>query len=184
MSRAKIRQIFLPARLPGECSVLNVRNATCTVNLLIAWQAFNVVFLRSIELTPQFEDLEHRVLNLIDTVTYETFAYTSRALFEKDKLTFTALVCIIPKTGWQCRKKCLIKISLLYEFNRNYFFKAVCILQDTKQEVSTSIIIIRASKVIPAYLLVLPLNALLFAWLLSDINFKFIFLFVILYTKH
>nr|CAB3238531.1 dynein beta chain, ciliary-like [Phallusia mammillata] len=55
-------------------------------------KAFSVVFLRAIELTPQFDSVDERVTNLIDTVTYETFAYTSRGLFEKDKLIFTALV--------------------------------------------------------------------------------------------
>lgn len=32
--------------------------------------------------------LKKRILNLIDNITYQTFIYTSRGLFEKDKLTF------------------------------------------------------------------------------------------------
>ena len=55
-------------------------------------QAFRVVFLRSFKLTDQHESVEDRVNALIDTVTYETFSYTNRGLFEKDKLTFTAMV--------------------------------------------------------------------------------------------
>uniref|UniRef100_H2Y9A0 Dynein axonemal heavy chain 11 n=1 Tax=Ciona savignyi TaxID=51511 RepID=H2Y9A0_CIOSA len=55
-------------------------------------KAFKGVFIRSIELTEKFEAVDERVMSLIDSVTYETFAYTSRGLFEKDKLIFTALV--------------------------------------------------------------------------------------------
>nr|XP_018673081.1 dynein beta chain, ciliary [Ciona intestinalis] len=55
-------------------------------------KAFKGVFIRSIELTEKFDDVDERVRCLIDSVTYETFAYTSRGLFEKDKLIFTSLV--------------------------------------------------------------------------------------------
>ena len=53
------------------------------------------MFMRAIAITPAFENVSERVENLIDTVTYETFVYTSRGLFEKDKLIFTALVRFI-----------------------------------------------------------------------------------------
>jgi len=36
------------------------------------------------------EDVKSRVNILIDLVTYSTFNYISRGLFERDKLTFTA----------------------------------------------------------------------------------------------
>lgn len=35
-------------------------------------------------------DVKSRVNTLIDCVTYSTFNYISRGLFERDKLTFTA----------------------------------------------------------------------------------------------
>lgn len=56
------------------------------------FQAFNNVFQRSISTAPEDEEMHERVRNLIDTVTFNTFQYTSRALFEKDKLTFTVQV--------------------------------------------------------------------------------------------
>ena len=64
-----------------------------------------MVFMRAIAITPAFENVSERVEKLIDTVTYETFVYTSRGLFEKDKLIFTALV------GFSDRLVCL---SLLF----------------------------------------------------------------------
>uniref|UniRef100_H2Y999 AAA+ ATPase domain-containing protein n=1 Tax=Ciona savignyi TaxID=51511 RepID=H2Y999_CIOSA len=65
---------------------------TTNNNNLNIFKAFKGVFIRSIELTEKFEAVDERVMSLIDSVTYETFAYTSRGLFEKDKLIFTALV--------------------------------------------------------------------------------------------
>ena len=46
-------------------------------------------------------DVNLRVLNLIDNITYSVFVYTSRGLFEKDKLTFTSQVAfqILLKSG-------------------------------------------------------------------------------------
>lgn len=38
------------------------------------------------------DDVKLRVLNLIDSITYSVFMYTSRGLFEQDKLTFTSQV--------------------------------------------------------------------------------------------
>lgn len=42
------------------------------------------------ETAEAFEDVKCRVNTLIDCVTYSTFNYISRGLFERDKLTFTA----------------------------------------------------------------------------------------------
>ena len=41
---------------------------------------------------PVDDDVNQRVLNLIDSITYSVFTYTSRGLFEVDKLTFTSQV--------------------------------------------------------------------------------------------
>lgn len=57
-------------------------------------KAFIVVFHRSIALTPSAEDTKQRVILLQDSVTYQVFLYTCRALFERDKLTFTAQMAI------------------------------------------------------------------------------------------
>lgn len=38
------------------------------------------------------ENVKERVENLIDSITYSVFMYTSRGLFERDKLTFVSQV--------------------------------------------------------------------------------------------
>lgn len=53
-------------------------------------QAFNVVFHKAVAMAEASEDVKSRVNTLIDCVTYSTFNYISRGLFERDKLTFTA----------------------------------------------------------------------------------------------
>ena len=55
-------------------------------------KAFSVVFHKAIERATPSEELKQRVENLIDSITYSVFMYTSRGLFEKDKLTFTSQV--------------------------------------------------------------------------------------------
>ncbi|XP_033993365.1 dynein heavy chain 11, axonemal isoform X1 [Trematomus bernacchii] len=53
-------------------------------------KAFNVVFHKAVAMAEACEDVKSRVNILIDLVTYSTFNYISRGLFERDKLTFTA----------------------------------------------------------------------------------------------
>uniref|UniRef100_H3ASB2 Dynein, axonemal, heavy polypeptide 9 like n=1 Tax=Latimeria chalumnae TaxID=7897 RepID=H3ASB2_LATCH len=53
-------------------------------------KAFNVVFHKAVQQAGQSVDVRGRVNNLIDCITYSTFIYISRGLFERDKLTFTA----------------------------------------------------------------------------------------------
>jgi dynein heavy chain len=50
------------------------------------------VFHKAIERAEEAEDVSERVNNLIDSITYSVFMYTSRGLFECDKLTFTSQV--------------------------------------------------------------------------------------------
>lgn len=40
------------------------------------------------------ESLNQRIINLIENITYQTFIYTSRGLFEKDKLIFICQMTI------------------------------------------------------------------------------------------
>jgi len=40
------------------------------------------------------DNLHERIANLIENITYQTFIYTSRGLFEKDKLTFVCQMTI------------------------------------------------------------------------------------------
>ncbi|KAK2822251.1 hypothetical protein Q5P01_022316 [Channa striata] len=53
-------------------------------------KAFNVVFHKAVDTAEACADVKSRVTTLIDCVTYSTFNYISRGLFERDKLTFTA----------------------------------------------------------------------------------------------
>ncbi|XP_034468683.1 dynein heavy chain 11, axonemal isoform X3 [Hippoglossus hippoglossus] len=53
-------------------------------------KAFNVVFHKAVEMAEACVDVKSRVHTLIDCVTYSTFNYISRGLFERDKLTFSA----------------------------------------------------------------------------------------------
>ena len=55
-------------------------------------QAFSVVFHKAIERAEKSDDVNQRVKNLIDSITYSVFMYTTRGLFERDKLTFTSQV--------------------------------------------------------------------------------------------
>jgi dynein heavy chain len=51
-------------------------------------QAFSVVFDRAIDRAEPDEEVLVRVKNLIDCITFSVFVYTSRGLFERDKLIF------------------------------------------------------------------------------------------------
>lgn len=58
-------------------------------------KAFSVVFHNAIDKAEKSEDLKQRVSNLIDSITYMVFVYTSRGLFERDKLIFTSQVTFL-----------------------------------------------------------------------------------------
>ncbi|KAM4031554.1 dynein axonemal heavy chain 9 isoform 1-T1 [Anomaloglossus baeobatrachus] len=53
-------------------------------------KAFSVVFQQAVQKAPMDEVLKQRVTNLIDSITFSVFQYTTRGLFECDKLTYTA----------------------------------------------------------------------------------------------
>ena len=55
-------------------------------------QAFSVVFHKAIERAPKCDSVKERVENLIEGITYSVFIYTTRGLFERDKLTYTSQV--------------------------------------------------------------------------------------------
>lgn len=64
-------------------------------------KAFTVVFHRAIKLTPAFDTLAERVESLLESITYQIFLYTNRALFERDKIILMAQIClqILLKSG-------------------------------------------------------------------------------------
>ncbi|XP_060520898.1 dynein beta chain, ciliary-like [Cylas formicarius] len=53
-------------------------------------KAFSVVFKDALKRATPAENLNERVSNLLDNITFSVFMYTSRGLFECDKLTFMA----------------------------------------------------------------------------------------------
>lgn len=57
-------------------------------------KAFTVVFKDAIKKAPKVDDDQLRVLSLIDAITYSVFMYTSRGLFERDKLIFMSQMVI------------------------------------------------------------------------------------------
>ena len=50
------------------------------------------MFHNAIDRAEPGEDIKTRVANLIDSITYMVYMYTTRGLFERDKLTFTSQV--------------------------------------------------------------------------------------------
>ncbi|CAK1583483.1 unnamed protein product [Parnassius mnemosyne] len=57
-------------------------------------KAYSVVFKEALVRAPAADDLEARVRNLLDSITFAVFVYTSRGLFEKDKLIFLFLITL------------------------------------------------------------------------------------------
>ncbi|VDK33899.1 unnamed protein product [Taenia asiatica] len=55
-------------------------------------KAFSCVFDTAMFRAETSDDVKSRVTNIINSVTYSVYVYTSRGLFEKDKLLFTAQV--------------------------------------------------------------------------------------------
>ncbi|CAH1732929.1 unnamed protein product [Aphis gossypii] len=69
-----------------------ILNELNTINLVYQFslKAFSVVFNNAIEKAVPAESVSSRVNNLIDCITYFVFVYTSRGLFECDKLIFAS----------------------------------------------------------------------------------------------
>ncbi|XP_075982942.1 dynein beta chain, ciliary-like [Anticarsia gemmatalis] len=57
-------------------------------------KAYSVVFRDALRDAEPAEELEGRVRNLLDSITFAVFVYTSRGLFERDKLVFLFLVTL------------------------------------------------------------------------------------------
>ncbi|XP_045149226.1 dynein axonemal heavy chain 9 [Echinops telfairi] len=53
-------------------------------------KAFSIVFKKAVERAPPSENLKARVTSLIDSITFSVCQYTTRGLFECDKLTYLA----------------------------------------------------------------------------------------------
>ncbi|CAK8694647.1 unnamed protein product [Clavelina lepadiformis] len=55
-------------------------------------KSFSIVFEKAVQKAEADDNLKNRVKNLINSITYSAFLYTSRGLFEKHKIIFTAQV--------------------------------------------------------------------------------------------
>ena len=66
--------------------------------MCVCVQAFSVVFEQAIDRAEPAEEVKQRVVNLIDSITYSVFIYTTRGLFERDKLIFTAQMTFLVST--------------------------------------------------------------------------------------
>lgn len=62
-------------------------------------QAFSVVFQKAISKAEEAEDVKSRVANLIECITYSVFQYTTRGLFECDKLIFSSQMAFQVNVG-------------------------------------------------------------------------------------
>lgn len=55
-------------------------------------KAFSVVFEKAIDRAEPSEDFKTRILNLLDSITYSVNVYTTRGLFERDKMIFKSMM--------------------------------------------------------------------------------------------
>lgn len=67
-------------------------------------KAFSVVFQKAIARADPSDDVALRVVNLIDCISYSVFQYTSRGLFECDKLIFACQMAFQVKLSFLCQK--------------------------------------------------------------------------------
>ncbi|XP_034940720.1 dynein beta chain, ciliary [Chelonus insularis] len=85
------RELYRPAA--ARASLLYfILNDLNTINPIYQFslKAFSVVFQKAIVRADPAADVTGRVMNLIECITYSVFMYTTRGLFECDKLIFTS----------------------------------------------------------------------------------------------
>ncbi|TPP62234.1 Dynein beta chain ciliary [Fasciola gigantica] len=85
------RELYRPAA--ARASLLYfILNDLSKINPIYQFslKAFRSVFEVAIDRTEAAEEVRDRVKNLIESITFSVYTYTSRGLFEKDKLIFTA----------------------------------------------------------------------------------------------
>ncbi|XP_043280985.1 dynein beta chain, ciliary-like [Venturia canescens] len=89
------RELYRPAA--SRASLLYfILNDLNKINMLYQFslKAFSAVFQNAIKFAEPSENVKKRVANLIDSITYLVFVYTSRGLFESDKLIFLCQLAI------------------------------------------------------------------------------------------
>lgn len=85
------REMYRPAAARSSLLYF-ILNELNKINLIYQFslKAFSMVFEKAIEKTEAADEVKQRVVNLIDCITFSVFVYTTRGLFEKDKLIFMA----------------------------------------------------------------------------------------------
>ena len=85
------RELYRPAAARSSL-IYFIMNDLCKINPMYQFslKAFKVVFSKAIEKAKASDELKVRVANLIDSITFSVFIYTTRGLFEQHKLIFTA----------------------------------------------------------------------------------------------
>ncbi|KAG8226803.1 hypothetical protein J437_LFUL002849 [Ladona fulva] len=89
------RELYRPAAT--RASILYfVLNDLYKINPIYQFslKAFSAVFHKAIERAPLSDAVQQRVAILVDCITYSVYIYTTRGLFECDKLIFTAQMAI------------------------------------------------------------------------------------------
>jgi dynein heavy chain len=91
----KARERYRPASARGALLyfILNVLEKLHPM-YQVSLKSFNVVFMYAVTNAPKDEDVDVRVRNIIDTVTYQVYQYMSRGLFQQDKLIFATMMVI------------------------------------------------------------------------------------------
>lgn len=79
-------------------------------------QAFSIVFQRAMRNSEKADTLRNRILNLLENITYQSFVYTSRGLFEKDKLIFITQMVIQVST--YINMKYILDLIKLYTLHK------------------------------------------------------------------
>lgn len=92
------RELYRPAAARASL-IYFIMNDLCRIHPMYQFslKAFKVVFATAIEKSEPSDDVKARVHNLIDSITYATFIYTTRGLFEKHKLIFTSQMSFLVK---------------------------------------------------------------------------------------
>jgi dynein heavy chain len=90
------REFYRPAASRASL-IYFIMNDLCKINPMYQFslKAFKVVFSKAIERAEPADEIKHRVLNLIDSITFNVFIYTTRGLFEKHKLIFTSQMAFL-----------------------------------------------------------------------------------------
>lgn len=65
-------------------------------------QAFSIIFQKAVERATPSENLQERVTNLMDSITFSVYQYTTRGLFECDKLTYLTQLTLQVRVDEHC----------------------------------------------------------------------------------